>query len=242
MVRVVILLLLLAPQSVNADTRSQARLHYEEGTKAFDLGLYDQAINEYMAAYQLRNDPVLLYNLGQAHRLAGHLRDALRFYRVYLQRLPEADNRVEVERKIAELKIAVEKLELPPDNTLGPKVRPPENEPGEPVPSTPPAPAPKTPPPPGRDLRIGGLATGAAGLGLVAVGIAFGVLAQQASNNLSSTSHMGGFYDPAQYTRGKNDQIVEGVTLAIGAAAVGTGVVLYVLGRRQVKRDVAWQR
>src|SRR5262249_20752976 len=85
------------------DDRSEAREHYLKGTKAFDLGAYEEAIAEYTAAYRLKNDPALLYNLAQAARLAGHAAEALRFYRVFLTKVPTTPNRDECERKISEL-------------------------------------------------------------------------------------------------------------------------------------------
>ena len=233
----------LTVSTARADDPVTARLHYNEGTKAFDLGLYDKAVAEYMMAYQAVNDPALLYNLAQAHRLGGHVRDALRFYRVYLQRLPNAENRPEVEQKIGELKQAVDRLDhaqngLQPDRPLDAGTTPPPaatttvEAKAEPVER------------PGRTLKIAGIATGAVGVAGLAVGIAFGALAQSASSSLTNTSHSGGFYDPGKYSSGHTDQIVEGVTLGIGAAAVATGVVLYVLGRRAAARprDVAWLR
>jgi tetratricopeptide (TPR) repeat protein len=98
------------------------RQHFQAGTSAFDLGLYDKAISQFTAAYEVKRDPVLLYNIAQAYRLAGHPREASRFYRVYLERTPDAPNRAEVEGKLAELHEAIERLEatqtrLPPDQT-----------------------------------------------------------------------------------------------------------------------------
>jgi tetratricopeptide (TPR) repeat protein len=246
------LALCLTVSTARADDPAAARLHYNEGTKAFDLGLYDKAIAEYMTAYQAVNDPALLYNLAQAHRLGGHVREALRFYRVYLQRRPNAENRPEVEQKIVELKQAADRLEhaqngLQPDRPLdaGAAAPPPV------ATTTTVAAAAKPEPPepidrPGRTLKIAGLATGAVGVAGLAVGIAFGALAQSASSSLTNTSRNGGFYDPGKYSSGHTDQIVEGVTLGIGAAAVAGGVVLYVLGRRAQlharPRDLAWLR
>jgi tetratricopeptide (TPR) repeat protein len=83
--------------------REAAKAHFANGSTAFDLGNYDEAVKEYMAAYAAVPDPLILYNIGQAHRLAGHHREALRFYRTYLARSPEAPNRAEVQTKIGEL-------------------------------------------------------------------------------------------------------------------------------------------
>ena len=53
-------------------SRAAAREHYARGTSFFDLGHYDDAVAEYDKAYQAKNEPSLLYNIAQAHRLAGH--------------------------------------------------------------------------------------------------------------------------------------------------------------------------
>lgn len=109
-----VLLIALVPMGARADDPRAARAHFHEGTKAFDLGLYDLAIREYMAAYQAKSAPALLYNLAQAHRLAGHLKEAQRFYRIYLERLPNAKNRDEVEAKLAALAQQLEPHHMPP--------------------------------------------------------------------------------------------------------------------------------
>src|SRR5262245_12068524 len=109
--RLVIALLIAHVGFAHADDRALAREHYQRGTKAFDLGFYEQAIREYTAAYQAVDDPAILYNLGQANRLAGHHQDAARFYRIYLTKVPRAGNREDVEHKIAELDKTVEQQE-----------------------------------------------------------------------------------------------------------------------------------
>lgn len=97
------LLIVTAPRLARGDDRAEAMEHAIKGNRAFDLGDYDEAIKEYAAAYRIKDDPALLYNLAQANRQAGHIADAKRFYRVYLARMPEAANRHEVELRIAEL-------------------------------------------------------------------------------------------------------------------------------------------
>src|SRR5262245_62111772 len=80
-----------------------AREHYQKGTAFYDLGRYQDAIREFEAAYELKNDPALLYNLAQSHRLAGNAEQALHFYRTYLKKVPKAANRVEIEGRITTL-------------------------------------------------------------------------------------------------------------------------------------------
>lgn len=65
------LLLVVAPLRLCADETVTAREHYRRGTNAFNLGHYLEAVKEYEAAYQLKEDPALLFNIAQAYRLAG---------------------------------------------------------------------------------------------------------------------------------------------------------------------------
>jgi tetratricopeptide (TPR) repeat protein len=87
----------------DSDKRQQAKEHYEMANRFYDVGKYGDAINEYEQAYLLVEDPALLFNIGQAYRLWDHLEDAIRSYKNYLRRRPDASNRAEVEKKIADL-------------------------------------------------------------------------------------------------------------------------------------------
>jgi tetratricopeptide (TPR) repeat protein len=120
-----------------ADDLSAARDHYAKGTSAFDLGLYEEAISEYMAAYKAKNDPALLYNIAQSYRLAGHAPDALRSYKMYLQKNSDATNREEVATKIAELQKLI-------DQQTKAKSGPPPDSPKQVEPPTSPHPADST--------------------------------------------------------------------------------------------------
>ena len=79
---------------------------YEKALRLYHVGKYDEALAEFQAAYLISADPVMLYNIGQCHRLADRPEEAARFYRNYLRVAPEAPNRVAVEKQIA----AMEKL------------------------------------------------------------------------------------------------------------------------------------
>ena len=85
------------------EDKAQARLHFEAGARHYDLSEWDQALVEFKEAYRQMPDASFLYNIAQCHRRLGHVEDALTFYRTYLRRAPEAVNRDEVERRIADL-------------------------------------------------------------------------------------------------------------------------------------------
>jgi tetratricopeptide (TPR) repeat protein len=132
------------PPAGATDAAARARDHASKGRRLYDLRRYDPAIREFEQAYQLDNDPAHLYNIAQSHRLANHVPEAIAAYRAYLDRLPDAPNRPDVERRIAELGASQR-----PPNTLDPQ--PPANFP-------PAAPAPGSWPPPQTTPAAGGAA------------------------------------------------------------------------------------
>ena len=112
---------------------AQAKEHYKKGTKLYDLGKYDEAIHEFEAAYELKDEPVLLYNIAQAYRLANKYAEALRFYRSYLRKFTAANkkdppNKVEVETKIADMENLIAQQNRiatgPPVDAIGPGQHP----------------------------------------------------------------------------------------------------------------------
>lgn len=138
---IVALSLLLVADSVLAaapdgEEVAAAREHFNRGRKLFDLGKYDQAIAEYQQAYEIRDDPVLLFNIAQAYRLSSRYAEALRFYRLYLRRSPKAANRVEVRRRIFDMEDIIARqtkaVTSPPTDTM-----PMKPEPLPPLPSPP---------------------------------------------------------------------------------------------------------
>jgi tetratricopeptide (TPR) repeat protein len=80
-----------------------ARRHHERGTSLYNLGQFEEAINEYRRGYEQKADPVFLYNIAQAYRQLGAPDKALFFYKRYLTTAPEAPNRRQVESVVADL-------------------------------------------------------------------------------------------------------------------------------------------
>lgn len=79
-----------------------AKQHFAKGKRLYDVGRFAEAATEYEAAYQAKDDPALLFNLGQAYRLAGSYDKAILAYKAFLRNTPDASNRTEVENRIAE--------------------------------------------------------------------------------------------------------------------------------------------
>ena len=92
-----------ASELATASPQEKMKYHYFKGTKKFELAKYDEAIKEFEQAYKNKTDPALMYNIAQAHRLAGHRPDALRYYKLYLELDAESPIRATIEQRIREL-------------------------------------------------------------------------------------------------------------------------------------------
>ena len=116
--------LLLLGGVARADDTADAKRLFMSGTRHFDLTEYEAALNDYKEGYRKKDDPVFLYNIAQCYRLLNKNDDALRFYRSYLRRQPDAANHAEVEHKIEALQQAIAAQEqarsTPPTATLRP--------------------------------------------------------------------------------------------------------------------------
>ncbi len=102
----VVLTSLTAPTSAHADPARlrEARAHYEQAVAYYNLDEYAPALAEFREAYRIKPDPSFLFNIAQCHRKLGQNDAALDYYRKYLRNLPDAPNRADVERMVAELR------------------------------------------------------------------------------------------------------------------------------------------
>lgn len=204
--------------------KAEMKLHYEKATRAYDVQKYSEAVEEYQKAYEIGGDPAMLYNVAQSYRLADQLTEALRFYRRYLQRSPNARNREDVERKITDLEKTVEERRKAAAVVTPPVVTPP--------------PAVPTPPPPtevpvndeGSDgLRVAGIVVASVGAaGLIAAAVT-GKLAADKGEDLTEASMKGRVFDPDLESSGKTLNTVAIVSAIAGGAAVVTGAILLIV-------------
>jgi tetratricopeptide (TPR) repeat protein len=226
----------------DAEKKQKAKEHYAIGTRFFDVGKYGEAVKEYEEAYLLTGDAKLLYNIGQAYRLWDRPEEAVRVYKNYLRQRPEAENRADVEKKIADLERLVEDRRRsgvpqpaevapppPPAAQPVPPVLPP---PGTPVPvagSEPPPPAgsvaveppPAAPEAPSRTWLTYSL-LGVGGAGLLTAAIAGAVGASKAKK-LQDASQNREPFDPAVEQNGKSANALAVVAGVVGLAAGGVG-------------------
>jgi len=95
------------PEPARPTPAELAAEHARKAKLLFDAGNYSGAIAEMETQYVISADPNVLFNIGQAYRLAQRPQQAVLAYRRYLERLPQAENRQNVERLIASLEDAM---------------------------------------------------------------------------------------------------------------------------------------
>ncbi len=128
----VIACILVIAAGARADDRTDARRAFRAGMKAIADGRYEEGISQLERANQILPHPNVLYNLGLAHRYAGHDEEALLYFERYKEAFPEADQ-TEVDQWIRELR--------PPPEPEQPVLPPEPAAPAEPAPPVaPPAP------------------------------------------------------------------------------------------------------
>ncbi|HEX4459037.1 MAG TPA: hypothetical protein VIA18_13765, partial [Polyangia bacterium] len=89
--------------SARAEDLQKAREALQEANQHYDLGEYGPALEAFKAAYRNHQEPALLFNIAQCERLLGQHEEAVREYRMYLIKVPDAPNRDSVKTLIEKL-------------------------------------------------------------------------------------------------------------------------------------------
>ena len=97
------------------EARAEARAHYDKAVSHFNANEYVAAGDEFLLVHKAVPQPALLYNAAQAYRLGGDGPKALENYRAFLKEAPDAKQRPDVERRIAELEHKVVAVKNVPD-------------------------------------------------------------------------------------------------------------------------------
>jgi len=103
-----------------SDESDAARAERTKGTVALNLGLYEEAVEHFSEAYVLSQDPILLFNLGQAYRLAGKPDKAVSSYSSFLRAAgPVKKYRPQFDRAAEEIETITPTLMCPPKDRAG---------------------------------------------------------------------------------------------------------------------------
>jgi hypothetical protein len=145
---VALLLLLSSAAGAGESPAEEARAAYELGMKHYNLGAFADALAAFKQGYLAKADPTFLFNIGQCQRMLGNAKDEIYAYRRYLSEVPDAPNRVEVEKFIADAEEELHRRAAaePPTGTLPIPAPVPAEPPPAPQPVVAATPAPVTPP------------------------------------------------------------------------------------------------
>ena len=86
-----------------SDPLAEGRSHLKKANALAGEGDCAAAIDEYTAAYEKLEDPVVLFNRGECYRRTGDADKAVADYRAFLDAVPHAPNRADINAKIAKL-------------------------------------------------------------------------------------------------------------------------------------------
>ena len=104
------------------EARAAAKALFLRATRHYNIGEFREALADYKEGYRNVADPVFLFNVGQCQRMLGEFEAAIFSYRAYLRSLPEAENRAQVDQRIAEMEEAQRRSirQGPPDISSAP--------------------------------------------------------------------------------------------------------------------------
>ena len=215
--------------TVAPGAEAEARALYTAGQAAFHEGRYENALEYLTRSYELSRRPALLFNLGTTYDRLRRDAEALAAFQQYLHDVPEAENRLEVEARIAVLREAAARS-TPPPAVVEPDPVP------EPQPPTTPPPAPATSsdagPAPWIVVGVGGAAV-VAGAVLMGVAAADVAAVEGASRGTRWETVEGA------YARSEAESIAGAVLLGVGGAAALGGIVWAVTGSGGTRVEVS---
>ena len=79
---------------------AECRGHYDKAIGQYEAGRYNAALPEFQAAYQSRQMPWLLINIGRTLHRLGRLQEAISYYERYQKAAPSGDP--DTQKKVAE--------------------------------------------------------------------------------------------------------------------------------------------
>ncbi|MBL8601733.1 MAG: tetratricopeptide repeat protein [Myxococcales bacterium] len=87
-------------QALDAESDQIARERYNAGREAYGRGDFSTAASNFERAYALSRRPMLLYHIGNAYNNLHRWEQARSSYRRYLDAVPQASDRAEVEARL----------------------------------------------------------------------------------------------------------------------------------------------
>jgi tetratricopeptide (TPR) repeat protein len=232
------ILVVLATSALAQPKKVEAETAYKAGQALYGKDDYEGAAKQFRAAYDLDPDPVYLFNIAQAYRLAKRCADAAEYYRKFLVEAKKAPNEDVVKQYIVEVDACAKQQAA----AAQPTIEPPPVEP-----------QPVSEPPPVEGHRSGGtkrlIGYGVTGAGAIGVGLGFFFMTRVSHwEDVANKACRPGECTWDETTMDKRDdadkkgkraeKLMVGSWIA-GGAAVGAGVFLILTGGPRTERSVA---
>lgn len=202
---------------------------FVQGVRAYEAQDYTRALTIFQRVYELTQRPEILFNIGMTQLQLQHHVEAVRAFRQYLTRLPNAPNRADVESRISFLEGRIRADEQAAAAQTS-------------------TPSPSSAPSTHDEVRVrrpvAALVVGGVGVLSLAGSLTFALLRLDAIGNCTpngNTLECPTDADAMRAERGRGYTIATDVTLGIGIAAVTAGVLWYVLGARTEHVQVAFE-
>jgi len=209
-----------------------ARALSDQALRQYQQGEYDAAIESFMGAFALSNNPGLLFNVAQAYRLKGDCEHARDYYQRYLSAVPETPLKPSLERRLTEMEVCLKSSGTAagagdPTGTIAAR--------GATATATATG-APPTPPPPDLTAQKPDASSKRAvvwtlrgsAIALLATSAVFGALAWDASRDVDNAATM-----RAAIEANDRYQTNSTLTWTFAATGVACAVVSYFVGRRR---------
>jgi tetratricopeptide (TPR) repeat protein len=220
------------PDNQRGDDEMTAREHYERGRAHHERREYNDAVREYLAAYELEPSPGLLFNIAQVYLLSGNRDKALDYYQEYLNQVPSGEVSDLARQRIAEIErekaaeAEAKAKETEPQAGGGAS----SNAGNVPPPPSPPPPLSPRPTNAGRGLRLAGLATAGVGVLGLGLGVKFGLDASDRQQQIEGQPDGAPWTFDDVYAEGEAASRNMWISYGAGAAALVAGGVLFYLG------------
>jgi hypothetical protein len=91
-------------EDMETSVPQRLREHLDSAKRAFQIGQFTVAAQEYSLVYALKALPRLLFNIAQSHRRAGHMQEAYLAYMRFLEQEPQTPLRKETNGYLSEIR------------------------------------------------------------------------------------------------------------------------------------------
>jgi tetratricopeptide (TPR) repeat protein len=233
----------VAAQAPTAAMEEEARNLFRAGSSAYSEGRYESALDYFKRAYELSGRSMLLYNMATAADRLRQDEDALRWYRQYLEEMPDAANASEVRSRAEVIQRTMDRrAKTAEESRKGePEVEPEAGAEGEGDAVT--APTAEPPPKKSVNLTLPGWIMVAAGGAILAGGATTGAMALSLDGKLADRCNpLCEPEDQSDIDRRDTLATLSTVMIIGGAAVAAAGVVFLLLpsGSKKEKREAAF--